>query len=74
MIRRSLGRARDSVTLTDSYSGYSFMRFVNLKSEAWNAVMEMIRDVEGWFIGKVSSLNLVHRNYIRWINTDGGGD
>lgn len=71
---KSLGRAKYFVTALDDHSGYALVRFVNLKNEVAEAIIEMIREIENLFNFKTQNLMSVSRNIVKWVKSDGGGE
>lgn len=62
------------MTILDSYSAYSLLQFIHLKSEAGDAVIEMITELEKLFCRQTSQLATISRNCIRWLELMKAGD
>lgn len=70
----SLGKANYFVTALDDHSGYALVRFVNLKSEVADALIDMVRELENLFNFKTQEIRSVNRNIVKWVKSDGGGE
>lgn len=71
---RSIGRSKYFVTLLDESIGYFIVRFINCKSEETDAVMGIIEELETLFFPKVRHMELIYRNVVKCVRSDGGGE
>lgn len=62
------------MTLLDSCSGYSLVRFVARKSNAADTVIQMVRELDNLLNGSLRWLSSINRNTLKWVRTDGGGE
>lgn len=68
----SLGNPNFFVSLLDSNSGCSMMKFIFWHSETSQAVIELIRALESLFNSKVGSLTSIDRKLMKWLCSDKG--
>lgn len=74
MKTKSLERATYFLTLLDSHTGYSLVRFIHHNVEAANEVLEMLTEIENLCNSRVRKMSFVNRKNIKWMRTDGGGE
>lgn len=62
------------VTLIDEHSGYSMFRSMQRKSQAPDALREIILEIENLFNSSISTLIVLNRKYVKWLRFDGWGE
>lgn len=70
----SLSRARYYITLIDDFSGYSMVKFILRKSQAAEALPEMIKELSSLYEGTIKRLSIMNRAHVKWLRSDGGGE
>lgn len=74
MRQSSLGGSKYFATLFDSFSGFSMVRFIEIKSETVAGVTDMIREAENLLCSATKRLISTNCNAVKWVRLDGGGD
>lgn len=70
---KSVGKSKYSITELDFFSGKSVVSFILRRSEAAEAVKDMIGEAENLFNRLVRRLTMMHRSTVKWRCSDRGG-
>lgn len=72
--QQSHRKSKYFVTLLDDFTGYSLVRFLYLKSEAGDGVIEMIKEIQTLSHSRIGTLTSTNHKTVKWIRSDGGGE
>lgn len=62
------------MTLLDFYSGFSLVKVLHPKSEAAEADIQMVHEVENVFSSRMKCLTPINWNVVKGVRSDGEGE